>query len=73
MTNFDTFLLYYIAWHEGEYTIREIKSILLSDLKKNGLEDALAEFRKKRMLRVSNGDFRTLFQVMKEDEALKVS
>lgn len=59
--NFDTFVLYYTAFHEGELTLAELKEMTLADIGEEGLKAALATFRSKRLEREAAGDKRTLY------------
>lgn len=59
--NFETFLLYYISWHEGEMTLAELKEMVIADIGQEGLTDALGTFRSKRLEREAAGDKRTLY------------
>lgn len=61
----DLFVLYYVAWHEKEFSLSEMRANLLADLGVDGFAQALQEFRSQRSERELKGEFRTLFQIMK--------
>lgn len=63
---YETFVLYYIAWHDKEFSLAEMKISLLSELGLDGFAEALGEFKAKRKEREAAGDYRTLFETMKE-------
>lgn len=63
---FETFVLYYTAWHEHEFSLPELKTLLLEELGTEGFESALHTFRTKRLERKSVGDKRTLYDALKE-------
>jgi hypothetical protein len=62
--DFDSFVVYYVAWHEGEFNLQTMKKMVLDDIGQEGLTNALIVFRAKRLERESRGDYRTLFQAM---------
>jgi len=45
---FDTFMLYYTAFHEGEFSLVEMKENLLNELGADGFAKALFDFKAKR-------------------------
>jgi hypothetical protein len=59
----DTFVLYYTCWHEGEFSLTEMRSALIADIGEDGFRLALAEFKKLRLEREKNGDYRTWYQI----------
>lgn len=67
---FDTFLLYYASWHEGEFGLFEMKAQMLADLGRDGYNNAVAAFSEK--LRELDEEQkgvkkkRTMYQIMKE-------
>lgn len=63
--NFETFSLYYTAFHEFEFTTKELKEMLISEIGEEGFKQALITFRQKREERQAVGDKRTLHDVMK--------
>lgn len=63
---FETFVLYYTAWHENEFSLSELKNLLLEELGTEGFEQALHTFKAKRLERYAEGDKRTLYDVLKE-------
>lgn len=60
----ETFVLYYVCWHEGEFSLTEMRRLLVIEIGEDGLRIALAEFRKRRLERQQTGDFRTYYEVM---------
>ncbi len=47
--NYETFHLYYTAWHEGEFkSLKELRAALVGDIGEDGLTKALVAFRHKR-------------------------
>lgn len=68
MINFEAFVLYYTAFHEGELNIKEFKEMLLADVGEEGLKEALAIFKQKREERLAAGDKRTLYDATKVEK-----
>jgi hypothetical protein len=63
--NFDTFFLYYSSYHEGEFSLRDMKDMLLTELGEEGLKRAVAVLREKRLAREATGVFTTLYRHLK--------
>lgn len=68
---YDAFMLYYTCWHEGEFSLLEMKQLLIDEIGQDGLTIAIAEFKKHRSERENNGDFRILYKVIKSEEESK--
>jgi hypothetical protein len=49
--NLDCFLLYYTAWHEGEFSLSSLKTQVVDEIGIEGLMAALAELRADRLHR----------------------
>ncbi len=73
--NWETFLLYYTAWHEGEFDrhedyedfgLRRVRRELIEDLGEEGFRDALAIFSEKVKSRAAAGINKTLYESIKE-------
>ena len=62
---FDTFVMYYTAFHEGEFSLTEMKEALLLDLGADGFAKALADFKAKRLERLAAGVKGTLYDELK--------
>ena len=59
----DTFLLYYVCWHEHEFDLQEMKKLLLDDLGPDGLSEALKEFQELYMPYREADDHRTYYDI----------
>jgi hypothetical protein len=62
---FETFALYYTAFHEGEFSLAAMKEALLLDLGADGFAKALADFKAKRLEREAAGVKGTLYDELK--------
>lgn len=62
--NYETFLLYYVSCHEGEFVLSQMKQLLLAEIGEAGLLEAVAIFRSKRLERESQGIYKTLYETM---------
>ncbi len=65
---YETLILYYTCWHEGEFPFSEMRRLLIDELGEDGLHVAVAEFRKHRSERIENGECRIYYEVMKDEE-----
>jgi len=61
----ETFILYYLCWHEGEIDFTEFKQSLLEELKPEGMKAALNMFSEMRLERERHDDRRTYFEAQK--------
>ncbi len=61
----ETFILYYIGWHEHEYGFAEFKQSVLGELGEEGFKFALIHFREMRLAREADGDRRTYYEATK--------
>lgn len=61
----ETFILYYLCWHERDISFTEFKQSLLDELEPEGMKSVLEMFREMRLERERNGDYRTYFEVQK--------
>jgi hypothetical protein len=61
----ETLLLFYVSWHEGEFTLSEMRQSLLDELGEAGFLLALQHFSLARLERESRGDFRTYYELQK--------
>ncbi len=59
----DTFLLYYVCWHEHEFDLQEMKKLLLGELGPDGLSESLKEFRALWTPYHEAGDRRTYYKI----------
>lgn len=61
--NFMIFHLYYTAWKEKEFSLFEMRDLLVDEIGKEGLLEAVDEFRKLRLDREATGDFRSYYEI----------
>jgi hypothetical protein len=61
----ETFILYYLCWHEGELSFSEFRQSLIDDLRPEGMKAALEMFREMRLEREKSGDRRTYFEAQR--------
>ena len=62
--NFETFVLYYTLWHEGDGTIYDMKKHVIAEIGEDGFAEAIEIFRQKRLEREAAGSKKTLYQEM---------
>lgn len=65
---FETFVMYYTAFHEGEFSLAEMKEALLLDLGADGFAKALAAFKAKRLEREAAGAKGILYDDLKKEK-----
>lgn len=68
--NFETFVLFYTAWNEGEMSLQEMREMLVVEIGEAGLSAALAIFREKRLEREAAGVFKTLYDTMQSHSSV---
>lgn len=65
---YETLILYYTCWHDGEFSLSEMRRLLIDELGEDGLRISVEEFRKHRLERIANGECRIYYEVMKDEE-----
>lgn len=66
--NFETFVLFYTAWHEGEMSLKDMREMVVAEIGEAGLTLAIEQFRAKRLEREAAGIFCTLYDTIKAEE-----
>jgi len=61
----EAFLLYYTCWHEGDFSLADMRTSLVEEIGEDKIKIALFEFKELRLEREKNGDFRTWHQISK--------
>lgn len=69
----ETFILYYIAWHENEFSLVEMRELLIGELGEAGFVQVLAEFKTQRLAREAAGDLRTMYRILKDEETTRAA
>ena len=62
---FDIFVLYYNEWHEGGFSLIEMKQEIIAEISKEGLTKALHELKVLNAIRLEAGDNTTYYDYQK--------
>jgi hypothetical protein len=66
----DTFLLYYTAWRDGEFDLRGMQEMMLSDLGKEAYDHAVSSFGQKVQERRAAGIKKTIYDSIKAGDTV---